>query len=171
MRNSLLIGYIISMIIIMVLIIAAFITSSASLSIAAVALLIFVTIFYLLVPTAERFEKFSDPKVEELKEKLTSVFPEARRLKFSGSNESFTIDKQHIYLCIRDKNGNYYDDNSLMYVLLHEFAHVLDDEVTSEEEHQAKFRYIFKKLLDKAAAAGIYDPTIPMVKNYCGYKD
>jgi ABC-type multidrug transport system fused ATPase/permease subunit len=119
----------------------------------------------------ESYHTFSDKKVEELRAKLISAFPAAKFVKLSGSNESFTLDKKHIHLCIKDKNGKYYDDNSLMYVLLHEYAHVLCDEFDTTEDHGEKFKGIFADLLTKAHKAGIYDANIPMTKNYCGYRD
>ena len=76
---------------------------------------------------------------------------------------SFTINKSRVNLCLKDKEGNYYDDNMLMYVALHELAHVMCDEIG----HTDKFHEIFDKLLEKAAAYGIYDPSIPPISNYC----
>ena len=117
----------------------------------------------------EKYVEFSDAKVEELRAKLNSIFPESKGIKVSGSDKSFTIDKKHIYLCIKDGDGNYYDDNSLMHVLLHEFSHVLCDEVDDKGEHKPKFKRIFGEVMEKAARAGIYDPNIPMIDKYCGY--
>ncbi len=119
----------------------------------------------------ESYYTFSDKKVDELRAKLISAFPAAKYVKLSGSNESFTLDKKHIHLCIKDKDGKYYDDNSLMYVLLHEYAHVLCDEFDTTEDHGEKFKGIFADLLVKAHKAGIYNANIPMTKNYCGYRD
>jgi hypothetical protein len=148
------------------LILGAFLYKSLILTIVAMA---FVALFFVHYLSRESFVEFQDDKVKELHDRLASVFPESRHIKMSGSNESFTLNKQHIYLCIKDEHGNYYDDNSLMYVLLHEYAHVLCDEVDEEDNHKPKFRRIFAELIDKAARAGIYDPSSPMVANYCGY--
>lgn len=139
-----------------------------------VALIIFAIYIISLVcikARKESYHTFPDKKVDELHAKLISVFPAAKYVKLSGSNESFTLDKKHIHLCIKDKSGKYYDDNSLMYVLLHEYAHVLCDEFDTTEDHGEKFKGIFADLLIKAHKAGIYDANIPMTKNYCGYRD
>ena len=45
-------------------------------------------------------------------------------------------------MCLKDKNGKYYDDNMLNYVALHELAHVLCDEIG----HTDKFYAIFDEL-------------------------
>lgn len=125
-----------------------------------------------------------------LKQKLKILFPEPpfspigeqRRRMFGGSlkmlnkrnilkeikvtegPKSFTINKREIFLCLKDKNdARYYDLNSLIFVFLHEMAHVLCDEVG----HTQKFTQIFKELLEHAHYYGVYDPTKPFVKNYC----
>ena len=53
----------------------------------------------------------------------------------------------------------------LIYVALHEVAHVLCDEVG----HTQKFHSIFEDLLKKATEMGIYNPSIPLIQNYCEY--
>jgi len=147
------------------LIFGAYFLSSLILTILAITVVVFTVVHF----TRENYVSFQDEKIAELHSRLATVFPECQHVKLSGSDESFTLDKKHIYLCIKDEHGNYYDDNSLMYVLLHEYAHVLCDEVDTEEEHKPKFRGIFAHLLQAAARGGIYDPTRPMVANYCGY--
>jgi uncharacterized membrane protein YhiD involved in acid resistance len=117
----------------------------------------------------EHYVSFKDEKASELHARLTSVFPESAAVKVSGSNESFTIDKKHIYLCLKDQKGQYYDDNTLMHVLLHEYAHVLCSKLDTEGEHSDEFKEIFADLLRRATEAGIYDPTKPIAENYCGY--
>lgn len=154
------------LILICLLIIGSYVFSNIILMVLAV---VFVTIFYITKYKAEKYLAFSDPKVTELHHKLMSVFPESRKIKISGSDKSFTINKKHIYLCLKDEKGNYYDDNSLMHVLLHEYAHVLCDEIDEEREHKPKFKRIFGDLIQRAKAGGIYDPDIPMIDNYCGY--
>ena len=87
-------------------------------------------------------------------------------IKLSEGPKSFTINKKQIYLCLKDKKAgeeNYYDYNSLIFVTLHEIAHVLCDELG----HTEKFKHIFKELLDHAASLGLYDETKPFVKDYC----
>ena len=64
-----------------------------------------------------------------------------------------------------DENGEYYDYNMLIYVALHELSHVLCDEIG----HTPKFHRIFEKILKQAELLKIYNPNIPIVKNYCGH--
>ena len=51
---------------------------------------------------------------------------------------SYTINKKHVYICMHDKHGEYYDRNMLIYVLIHELAHVICDEIG----HTDKFNQI-----------------------------
>jgi hypothetical protein len=82
-------------------------------------------------------------------------------------NESYTINKKVIHLCAKDpRNGRYYDKNTLMFVVLHELAHVL----CSDVGHTDSFSVINQALLDHAVKCGFYDPSKPFVKNYCSLK-
>lgn len=120
-----------------------------------------------------------------LKQRLSMLFPPPNgfRKKFTGilsmlnnkdimseiqlleGPKSFTINKKNIYLCLKDKNSDeqYYDYNSLIFVTLHEIAHVLCDEIG----HTNKFIQIFNALLNHATSLDLYDRTKPFVENYC----
>lgn len=78
-------------------------------------------------------------------------------------DKSYTINKENIYICLKDENGQYYDENMLIYVLAHETSHVLCDEIG----HTEKFHIIFDALLDKLSQAEIYNPSIPIKTDYC----
>ena len=70
-------------------------------------------------------------------------------------------------LCIRDKKTNkFLDKNTIMFVAIHEVAHIM----TKETGHTKKFWANMKFLLEKAIEAGYYYPVnysmTPM--NYCG---
>ena len=66
---------------------------------------------------------------------------------------------------MRDEKDNYYEDNSLMFVILHEISHVICKSIGHTEE----FNNIFTDILKESARVGIYNPNIPMIKNYCGH--
>jgi predicted metal-dependent hydrolase len=114
---------------------------------------------------SDTYDKYYDPKLEEIRERLAVVIPEIKHVDLSGSNKSFTINKKHVYICAKDESGQYYDDNMLTYVILHELAHVLCDEVG----HTEKYKQIFRSLLERAHKAGLYDPSKPPIDNYCNY--
>jgi hypothetical protein len=106
-----------------------------------------------------------DPMLRHIHKKLEPLDPKVKSLKFYEGNKSYTINKKKIYLCLRDEKNEYYNENMLMYVAIHELAHVLCDEIG----HTDKFHRIFKQLLYKAQKMGIYDASQPIVRNYCGH--
>ena len=104
-----------------------------------------------------------DPILVQLKQELAKVFPEINNTILLRGEKSYTINKSRIHICLRDENDNYYDKNMLTYVILHELAHVLCDEIG----HTTKFHSIFTDVLDKAVKSGVYNDKIPTIKNYC----
>jgi hypothetical protein len=79
-------------------------------------------------------------------------------------DQSYTINKKIIHLCTKDpRNGKTYDKNTLMFVVLHELAHVLCPDVG----HTDTFSRINNALLQHAVKYGFYDPSKPFVENYC----
>lgn len=104
-----------------------------------------------------------DPVLLKIRDRLAPVFPEIQKIKLYDANKSYTINKTQVHICMKDENGAYYHDNMLTYVLLHELAHVRCDEIG----HTDKFYKIFQNLLDQASSAGLYNPSIPIVQNYC----
>jgi len=105
-------------------------------------------------------------KIREIYNKLKLLHPKAcRKIKIKSGKESYTINKQEVTLCLKDENDTYYNDNMLMYVAIHELAHVICDEVG----HTPKFYAINDVLLEKAEKLNIYDPKIPIIQDYCNY--
>lgn len=100
-----------------------------------------------------------------LKEKLTVIDPKFKDLDIRESASSYTEDKTIIFLCLRNENGEYYPMNTIIYVALHEIAHLLNK---TDFGHTPEFHRIFDDLLCKAANVGIYDPSLPHATSYCG---
>lgn len=85
---------------------------------------------------------------------------------FSGKG-AYTDNKSEITLCLVDPDTNQeYDSNTIMYVALHELAHVVSEGIGHGEE----FRQNFSKLLLEGEKLGFYDPAKPMTTTYCGIK-
>lgn len=126
-------------------------------------------------------------KVERLISHLAASAPDDRRtallrerydraaLSEGGHNSgytSFSVNKgEKIVMCIRARNGS--DDNgeiekfnTLMYVILHEIAHL----VTEEIGHTRAFWDNFRWILDAAHAAGVYTKVdySKEPEEYCG---
>lgn len=123
-----------------------------------------------------------DPKLNELKNKLEILINQPNKnwtghleglnnrnilneIKLYVGSKSYTINKSRIYMCLKNSNEQYYDDNSLMFVLLHEISHVICKSIG----HTDEFHKIFDELLVEAEKVRIYNSRIPMIKNYCGH--
>jgi|TARA_Y100000389_G_scaffold77859_1_gene74644 hypothetical protein len=112
----------------------------------------------------------TNPIIENLKDSIRRVVPEVDELQVREGNKSYTLDKEKIYLCLKDSNGKKYDindpvhKNMLVYVLLHELAHVLNKQ---DVGHTAAFHKKFDDVLKMAEQRGIYNPNLPLIKNYC----
>jgi len=81
---------------------------------------------------------------------------------------SYTINKgEKIVFCLRSKLlDNIHDTNTIMYVVIHEMAHV----GCPEYGHTPLFKKIFKFLLKQSIVIGIYKPVDYRIypQNYCG---
>lgn len=80
---------------------------------------------------------------------------------------SYSVNKgEKIVMCIRQANGDFVDKNVLMYVAIHELAHLM----TKEIGHPDSFWYNFKRLTKQAINLGVYTKvdfsTTP--QPYCG---
>lgn len=134
------------------------------------ALIIFIMIIYIIsCRIKEKLLKY-DPKVDDLKRRIALVHPRAKELQYFTDKKSYTINKHKMHLCVKDEKENYYDDNMLVYVALHELAHVLCDEIG----HTPKYWAIFDRLLKQAAETFdpvtnkmVYDPNGIIDKDYC----
>jgi predicted metal-dependent hydrolase len=123
---------------------------------------------------------FSDTEKEYLQtriEQLTKNYNSDRITEISPLNltgvTAYSENKRKLVLCLRKKTavgGKYelHDENTVMYVVLHEMAHMMND----QWGHDLIFWKLFKFLLVNATEAGLYKP-IDYSKNpivYCGLK-
>lgn len=82
---------------------------------------------------------------------------------------SYSVNKgEKLILCIRQRDGSFVDKNIVMYVAIHELAHIM----TSEIGHTPTFWSNFKILLNEAIAMGLYHKVDYNSKpqDYCGIK-
>lgn len=106
-----------------------------------------------------------EPVLRDLQRQLSTIHPRIATLELYEGKRSYTVNKQRVYICLKDKDGNYYGRNMLIYVILHEFAHVLCEEIG----HTERFMTIFNALLRIAENRGLYDPDLPPTTDYCEY--
>ena len=73
---------------------------------------------------------------------------------------TYTVNKDEMHICLRtrDSNENMYDINLLMYVILHELAHMCNYDKTGIpiQGHGIEFRHIFTILVQEAINANLY---------------
>jgi hypothetical protein len=76
---------------------------------------------------------------------------------------TYTVDKQDMHVCLRtrDQQEKLYDVNLLMYVVLHELAHLCnyDRDKNPIQGHGKEFKDIFKFLVKESIDIGIYEYT------------
>lgn len=70
-----------------------------------------------------------------------------------GKHTSYTVNKSKIAICLRTRTGILHDINTIMYVVIHELAHVACPEVG----HTPLFKKIFIHLLQVSIHLGIYE--------------
>lgn len=128
-------------------------------------IIVFLYFIFVELDIIESFTSSKDPLLDELKKQLATLHPKFENVELYVGDKSYTINKKKVYICLKDDNGRYYNRNMLCYVILHEYAHMLCDEVG----HTNKFYAVFDDLLKQASNIGLYDPTIPPIRNYCGH--
>ncbi len=87
---------------------------------------------------------------------------------------TYTVDKQNMHICLRTRNSEekIYDMNTLMYVVLHESAHLANYSPDGSPiiGHGNSFKMIFKFLVEQSIKLGLYNyidyANIP--QEYCG---
>jgi hypothetical protein len=132
--------------------------------IALVAVIVVAVAGLMSIRTRESFVRNSD--LDMIVMQLREAFPIVEKLNFYEGDKSYTINKQDVYICMRDENGGYYDRNFLIYVMLHEISHALCDEIG----HTQKFLDIFQQVQDRAAKLGVFNPHGRKIHNYCQYR-
>ena len=146
-------------------------------------LLVFIVIVVFVLPRliryVEHFTYETDPILDEIKDKIKPLFD--KNIHYDGvlsplnsrdvmseislykGDKSYTINKENVFICLRDKQDKYYDMNMLIYVTLHEISHVINTTIG----HDDSFNDIFSALLDKATQMHIYDPSKKIDLEYC----
>lgn len=110
----------------------------------------------------------SDPKLADIHSVLKQLDPVANDLTLYSGDKSYTVNKEKMTLCLKEPGTDkYYDDNTLRYVAIHELAHATNQ---ADVGHTPNFYREFDRLLELAAAKGLYNPNQPIPDNYCNYK-
>lgn len=87
---------------------------------------------------------------------------------------TYTINKQHIHICLRsrDTRKRLYEMNDLLYVVIHELAHMANYDRSGEPiiGHGIEFQVKFKYLIREAMKIGVYSyhDYSQYPRDYCG---
>ena len=148
-------------------------------SIRVLVLVLLVLLLPKIIKFVECFTYETDPILDDIKVKISPLFNKS--IKYDGvlsplntrdilseismykGDKSYTINKENVFICLKDKEDNYYNMNMLVYVTLHEISHVINPTIG----HDDGFNKVFNALLDKATQMGIYDPNQKIDFNYC----
>ena len=108
---------------------------------------------------------FKDINIEEIQEKIkNSEILE----NITDSDTSYTVNKgEKIILCLANReNDNLYSYNLLMYVLIHELAHILNTTYGHDDNFKKTFRFILEKAIELNLYT--YEDYKNNPVNYCG---
>ena len=134
---------------------------------------------YAIYSQIEDYILKDDPKLHELKEVFSKFFNQDRywggklralndrdimkETDLYRGDKSYTLNKERVFLCLKDENNEYYSLNMLIYVLAHEYSHVICESIG----HTDEFHSIFAQLLVELTDTGLYDPSQPIIVDYC----
>ena len=117
----------------------------------------------------QHYQPFLNPpeEIKRISAMFEKISPGTGKIPIKEGNESYTMNKSNITLCIRDpKTNKLYPWNTLVYVSLHELGHCIT-RTKEKDPHGPIFRRNFKRLLDRAQQLGYYDSRIPIPETYC----
>lgn len=111
----------------------------------------------------------NDQRVIRLKNNLKNTKYEESS--FNDDTSSFTINKGELMsICVRhqDDRKKFHNMNTMMFVVLHELAHVMSVSIGHGKEFMDNFRFLLKE----SKESNIYDPVDYSINNmtYCGVK-
>lgn len=122
-------------------------------------------IYFAYTSTISNYASHNHPILDRVRENFGKIDKAYEKIPLREGDSAYTENKEVITLCLKDpQTQKYYDMNTIMYVALHELAHVLCD----SQGHGDEFKKKFSKILRHAAKIGIYDPRVSMSPTYCG---
>jgi hypothetical protein len=111
-----------------------------------------------------KYSSSKHPLLDQVRENFRKLDPKFANIPLKSGDSAYTENKEVITLCLVDpETGKEYGINTIMYVAIHELAHV----VSKTQGHGEEFRKNFANLLRQSASLGIYDPRKPIPVNYC----
>jgi hypothetical protein len=84
---------------------------------------------------------------------------------------SYSVNKgEHIYLCIRqkDKNNSFVDENTQLFVIFHELAHLATKSIGHTKEFWANMTFLLDVIIHSPLKIYEYKPYHTLPQEYCG---
>jgi hypothetical protein len=126
-------------------------------------------IIFVTIVIKEDNQIYDDPIIKKLSSDLQKIYPNFNKLNIIilGANDSFTENKKKIFICFKKPSGEYYSYHTLLYITIHELAHVL---TAVYDNHGEQFQKKFQDLLIRAKELDLYDETKKIDYDFCGTK-
>ena len=106
-------------------------------------------------------DEASTKMFEQLMVDLKKIYPhDLSKINMKGlvsciPEDSYTENKKHVCICLRNKNGNFYPYSKLLKIGIHELAHVISKQ--HDPEHKtAEFINNYASLMNKAKEHGLH---------------
>lgn len=134
-------------------------------------IILLIGVFFILKSFLKKNLKiYDDPMLLKIYDDLKKIYPEieSKHITIYGANNTLTENKKKIFLCIRKKNKEYYDYNTILYIAIHELAHVINEEYDINDNHGKKFNDINAQLLEKAYTLNLIDRNAEIKYDMCG---
>lgn len=90
-----------------------------------------------------------DPRLQRIVERWSKTLSEVPD---NADNVAYSLGKNSIYICVREKDGKLANTNTSIFVLLHELAHVATDSYGHTKEFWRNMKY----LVELAEEVGVY---------------
>jgi hypothetical protein len=91
----------------------------------------------------------NDPRIQNIKKRWSGTLSETPS---NADNVAYSLGKNSIFICVREKDGRLTGINTSMFVLIHELAHVSTDTYGHTNEFWKNMKY----LLEVAEELGVY---------------
>ena len=126
-------------------------------------LILFFSLLFLIILLIinYRSNKNRDDKLDRIRSNLSCIHPLIKSLYFEPIyhcrlEDSYTQNKKRIHVCVCDQEGEYYSENKIKSVILHEIAHAESPEF--DPDHTSlEYLQNYTSLMKKASTLGIID--------------
>ena len=140
-------------------------------------LIVSYTLYCSIIPyTSELWKNRNhEEKIEQLKNKLKKCFDYEHmqkhidKLIINPGHKSYIINKRNVSLCLEDDENNYYNDDLLLHVLIHELSHSICNETGHTEQFYAIDDDLQRIAKEKNFISKTFDPMNHL--DYCKFRN